>query len=101
MDKLPRRKNNRLHDYDYSQAGYYFVTICTKDRQELLSKIVGASFHADPEDIVGGGFHATPKNRTVWFPRWAGMETRPYTGLMVNLNRMLIGDITKSIKQKI
>lgn len=48
MDKLPRRKNIRLKNYDYSQAGYYFITICTKDRRKLLSKIVGGGFHPAP-----------------------------------------------------
>ena len=36
---LPKRKKIRLDGYDYSQSGAYFVTICTKDRQELLSDI--------------------------------------------------------------
>ena len=26
------RKSNRLQDYDYSQTGYYLVTICNQDR---------------------------------------------------------------------
>ena len=26
-----KRKTNRLRDYDHSQDGYYFITICTKD----------------------------------------------------------------------
>ena len=33
---LPQRKNIRLKDYDYSQNGAYFITICIKDRHELL-----------------------------------------------------------------
>lgn len=33
------RKNNRLEDYDYSQDGYYFVTICTRDRAECFGEI--------------------------------------------------------------
>ena len=33
---LPRRKPNRLPNYDYSQAGYYFITLCTKDKQPLF-----------------------------------------------------------------
>ena len=37
----PARKRARLREYDYSSAGYYFVTICTKDRQESLGSIVG------------------------------------------------------------
>jgi len=31
-------KNIRLKDYDYSQNGYYFVTICTNYRQPYLAK---------------------------------------------------------------
>lgn len=33
------RKSQRLANYDYSQNGLYFITICTKDRQELFGKI--------------------------------------------------------------
>lgn len=33
------RKPNRLKDYDYSQNGAYFITICTKDRKPILSTI--------------------------------------------------------------
>jgi len=40
MNNLPKRKNTRLKEYDYSQAGYYFVTFCMKDRQEFFSHIV-------------------------------------------------------------
>jgi len=36
---LPVRKNIRLKDYDYSKAGYYFITICVKDKRELLASI--------------------------------------------------------------
>lgn len=39
---LPRRKTIRLKDYDYSQAGYYFVTICIQDKKMLLWSDVGA-----------------------------------------------------------
>lgn len=40
---LPKRKLNRLKDYDYSQNGAYFVTICTKDKKCLFGNIVGAT----------------------------------------------------------
>ena len=38
MDR-PNRRPNRVPRYDYSQAGSYFVTICTQDRKMLLSRI--------------------------------------------------------------
>lgn len=33
---LPQRKKNRLDGYDYSSCGLYFVTLCVKDRHEML-----------------------------------------------------------------
>lgn len=47
--QLLQRKNLRLKDYDYSQVGYYFITICINNKQNLLC------------DIVGGGLCATPQ----------------------------------------
>lgn len=38
MDQ-PKRKPNRLPEYDYSSPGAYFVTICTQDRRCILSSI--------------------------------------------------------------
>lgn len=36
MNDFPQRKRIRLKNYDYSQNGYYFVTICTYERQQLF-----------------------------------------------------------------
>ena len=38
--KLPKRRTIRLQEYDYSQSGYYFVTICAKNRRCLFGEIV-------------------------------------------------------------
>jgi len=43
MNDYPTRKNIRLTGYDYSAAGYYFVTICVTDHKELLGQIVGTN----------------------------------------------------------
>jgi len=48
--ELPKRKPTRLKGYDYSTPGAYFITICTKDRKELLSKIVGDDAHIVPKN---------------------------------------------------
>ena len=34
--ELPKRKANRLPTYDYAQNGAYFITICTRKRQQIL-----------------------------------------------------------------
>jgi REP element-mobilizing transposase RayT len=38
-ENLPVRKKIRLKYYDYSQENMYFITICVKDRLEILGKI--------------------------------------------------------------
>ena len=36
---IRNRKLNRLKDYDYTRAGYYFVTVCVKDRIERFGDV--------------------------------------------------------------
>ncbi len=36
---MKNRKPNRLRYYDYSQVGWYFVTLCTKDHKNHFGKI--------------------------------------------------------------
>ena len=53
MDRrLPQRKRLRLPEHDYAQPGYYFITICTRERkQEALCSIepaVGAIINRPP-----------------------------------------------------
>ena len=47
--ELPKRKPTRLKGYDYSTSGAYFITICVKDRKQLLAKIVGDAVHIVPQ----------------------------------------------------
>ncbi len=46
---LPERKPNRLKNYDYSSNGVYFITICTKNKEPLFGRIVGATIGRPPE----------------------------------------------------
>ena len=48
--ELPKRKPTRLKGYDYSTPGAYFITICVKDRKQLLSKIVGDDAYIVPQN---------------------------------------------------
>lgn len=36
MNDLSQRKRIRLQEYDYSQNNFYFVTICTADKEHLF-----------------------------------------------------------------
>ena len=58
-ENLPQRKSIRLRNYDYSQPGFYFVTVCTAVRGEnILCSIVPA---AHSTRSVGGGLCAAPR----------------------------------------
>ena len=50
--ELPKRKPNRLKDYDYSQNGGYFVTICTRNKEKLLCNIVGGGAFIAPQVVL-------------------------------------------------
>ena len=45
-----QEKNIRLQYYDYSSAGYYYVTICAKDRRYIFGRVVGTSVPARPRN---------------------------------------------------
>lgn len=47
--ELPKRKPNRLPNFDYSAPGAYFITICVEGKRCILG------------DIVGGGDLDAPK----------------------------------------
>lgn len=38
MDQYPKRKNPRIKNYDYSSNGYYFVTICTHQKNCIFGQ---------------------------------------------------------------
>lgn len=59
LDALPQRRSVRLPSYDYSQAGWYFITIVTKDRQPLFGHITAeAVLKPTPlGEVVRQGWH--------------------------------------------
>ena len=48
MDDLPKRKHPRLKKYDYSSVGSYFITFCSKDKKQILSRVVGRAVLCPP-----------------------------------------------------
>ena len=46
------RKSIRLKGYDYSQPGYYFITICVHGGRPLLGRIVGSGLIASPAGLM-------------------------------------------------
>ena len=46
---LPKRKQLRLNGHDYSQNGAYYITVCTKNKEQILCEIVGDGLCAVPK----------------------------------------------------
>lgn len=62
---IHHRHSIRLKDYDYTQAGAYFVTICTWQRECLFGEIAdGAMVLNDLGRIAADEWERTPKMRT-------------------------------------
>ena len=58
--ELTERREARLKSYDYGKTGVYFVTVCVKERRDLLSEIiVEDETNVSP---VGDGALDVPKN---------------------------------------
>ena len=49
-NEMPKRKKNRLENYDYISCGAYFITVCTLERRNYFWKNVGAIIDR-PQDV--------------------------------------------------
>jgi len=52
MNNLLTRKRIRLPEYDYSNEGLYFVTICSKDRKNIFSKLTSVGAGLAPARVM-------------------------------------------------
>ncbi len=50
MNDLPKRKQIRIEEFDYSTPGVYFITICSLNREKIFWDFVGADI-IRPEDV--------------------------------------------------
>lgn len=58
-----RRRSIRVKGYDYSQAGMYFLTICTHERACLFGEVTGGIMHPnDAGCIVQATWNALPEH---------------------------------------
>lgn len=54
--EFPKRKPNRLKEYDYSENGCYFVTICTKDKKHIFGRYNVGAIHESPAVLPASRF---------------------------------------------
>ena len=64
MIDLPKRKQIRIADYDYSTPGAYFITVCIADRKPILWNVGAADCR--PYGINGGWAYETVGFYAAW-----------------------------------
>ena len=41
MDNFQRRKQTRLEDHNYTEPGFYFLTLCAFEKRKIFSEVIG------------------------------------------------------------
>jgi len=61
-NQYPKRKIIRLKLYDYSSAGYYFVTICTRHKESFFGEIINEAMSLnDAGKMIASVWEESPK----------------------------------------
>ena len=61
--EIHHRRSIRLKEYDYSQAGAYFITICTHKRVEMFGEITNDGLHINERGEIIEAMWDTLPNR--------------------------------------
>ena len=85
------RKQNRLPHYDYSAAGAYFITICTKNRENLFWSSVGANCVRPQENLTKIGL-AVEKELVKWNELYNGVCLDKYVIMPNHIHAIVIVD---------
>jgi REP element-mobilizing transposase RayT len=88
------RQSIRLKNYDYSQPGFYFLTICTYKRQSWLGEIKNDRMYLNQiGKIVAEEWLNTPKIRSNFeLDKWVIMPNHLHGIVIINENLNLLGD---------
>jgi putative transposase len=107
---MKERKLTRLKGYDYSQSGYYFVTICTKDREEWFGRVDGDEMRLNEFGEIARNFWAeiTGHFKYVGIDEFSVMPNHVHGILIIEENmvgnaymRSLLQNRTKMLLSKI
>ncbi len=114
---LPKRKSNRLENYDYGTEGAYFITLCTQNRAKILRNVVGDDAHIVPKEygvIIEKYICNVPEiEKYVIMPdhihlliriengtMWASSPTKRVSSIIRSLKILTTKEIGKSIFQR-
>ena len=87
--ELPKRKQNRLVNYDYSKPNAYFITVCTDKRKNLFWNDVGAIIDR-PENVPLTRLGVLVKQRIEDIPKYYSMISVDQYVIMPNHIHLLL-----------
>lgn len=86
---MPARKSTRLREFDYANAGAYFVTVCLAPRLPLLGRVSDASLVLSPfGEIVAEGLTGVPTHHPgVDLDEWIVMPDHVHAVIVLRESR--------------
>ena len=102
MEKNFIRKNPRLKNYDYSMEGYYFITICTKDKKHYFGEISNEEmiFSEIGKNAYKNMKNLEDKYQTVKIDKFVIMPNHIHLILIINeKTNLLVSNIIKKYKE--
>ncbi len=60
-----RSETTRLRGWDYASTGWYFVTICTRNRRPFLGQVIGGEMHLSSIGVIAADYWLQIPNHTV------------------------------------
>ena len=82
--EIHHRRSIRLKDYDYSQEGAYFVTICTAEGKEIFGEVKNSQMYMTPQGEIAS---------TIWFTlpqRFPGIELDSFVVMPNHVHGILV-----------
>lgn len=87
-----------MQDYNYSTPGYYFVTICSKERKQIFGKIVGCGDFDAPRIVLSDYGFVLDKYIKLMNNKYSHMKVDKYV-IMPNHFHMIIY-VTQKTEEK-
>ena len=90
MNNLPKRKHPRLKNYDYGSNGYYYITICTHENRNILSKVGRGLAPAEAEIILTATGKIAEEQLFDLEKRYQGVKIDKYVIMPNHIHAILI-----------
>ena len=96
--EMPRRKQNRLGEYDYTAEGAYFVTLCTQNRAEIFEMELPAVGNGERHDTQVVPYGAISEGKAI--EKGNGTQAVPYGDIHKSMANQIVHKWVKETENK-